>query len=786
VTLETNRAERQRALEDFSLAGRALVEAITELGANALRTVAVDLPTGWGLGATGGLVRRDVCPGSDLDVVLLHPKGVSDDRVAEAGNALWYPLWDAGYRVTPLSHTLDSALKLARNDLVVATSFLSLRHIAGEVAPIEELSARATRDWQKNAVSWLKQLASATMARHEQFGEVAFLLEPDLKEGRGGLRDTHAIGWAVASAHDVVQSALETPLADLDLSVDVLVAARAELHRRTKRQADRLLLQEQDEVASRLGYASADMLMAAVSDAARTIAWSSDRFWWRVERDLTTRLSKRLSKPIPVAPDVALQFGALVLTDDARVEDPSLILRSAATAAQLQTVLGRSLLQRLSADAIGPSGVWPNEARRSLLSLLGAGEHALVVIEALDRYGLLARVLPEWSAVRSKPQRNAYHRFTVDWHLCHAVVEATAFVRDVARPDLLLLGAWLHDIGKGFPGDHTEVGEVIIEQIATRMGFPVEDVSVLVRLCRYHLLLAETATRRDLSDPGTIRMVADAVGDVDFLHLLRALTEADSRATGSSAWSDWKARLILELVDRTASLLAGHRPPDIVGFPYVRHLSLMDRVRTTRSIVIEVVDGDELGELVRCSVAAPDRPGLLAALAGVFSLHGVEIVTADAWTSDDGIAVDDLRVVRRVGGETNWTRVENDLKAALDGSLDLDTKLQQKAKSYANVRKREAAAPARAELLIDNEVSETATVVEVRAPDSIGLLWRVADVIGEVGLDIRHAKVATLGHEVVDVFYVQQLSEDGRTRVSDASLLSELERRLDSALVELR
>ncbi len=734
-----------------------LVGALTKVAIDALERVSSALPDRWSLAVTGGLVREDLCPGSDLDVVLIHPKDASDDQVATVGNELWYPLWDGGYRVTPLAHTIDSATKLARTDLVVATSLLTLRHLAGDPTGTQLLSERVQHDWSKRAKQWLRRLANSTADRHEQSGEVAFLLEPDLKEGRGGMRDAHAIAWAMATGHSVVASALEVQLEELKAPLHVLVGARAELQRRTKRPADRLLLQEQDDVATRLGYHNADELMGAVSDAARTIAWSSDRFWWRVDRDLSTKISARLQKPIPVAPDLALQFGALVLADDADVEDPSLILRAAATAARLRTVLGRSLLQRLSTEAVGPQGTWTSEARRSLLTLLGAGPDSLVVIEALDRYGLLARVLPEWSAVRSKPQRNAYHRFTVDWHLCHAAVEATAFVRDVARPDLLLLGAWLHDIGKGFPGDHTEVGEVIIERVATRMGFPPDDVDVLVRLCRFHLLLAETATRRDLADPGTTRLVADAVLDVDFLYLLRALTEADSRATGASAWSDWKARLLRELVERTARLLEGHRPLDVQGFPLDRHLPLMERVRRTGSVVVSVMsEVDDSVGISLCSVAAPDRPGLLAAVAGVFSLHGVDIVTADAWTSEDAIAVDDLRVARRIGGETNWSRVESDLNAALAGSIDLEAKLLQKARSYANIRKRVSADAPSFDVLIDNDVSSTSTVIEVRAPDAIGLLWRVADVFATTGLSIRHAKVTTLGHEVVDVFYVGQ------------------------------
>lgn len=770
------RATRQHLLEDSSLVGVALAEVLADTVRSTVALLATEIPSGWALGITGGAVRRELCPGSDVDLVLLHPKKASSDQIADVGNQIWYPLWDAGYSITPLSHSIDSAIELAENDLVVATSWLDVAPVAGEAALIDELVRRARSRWQRKAKSRLLSLAELIAERHSTAGEVAFLLEPDLKEGRGGLRDLHALRWAERSEHESTRNAAELPPEEVARAARTILAARVELHRATKRRGDRLLLQEQDAVASALGYASADALMEEVSSAARTIAWNSDRFWWRVRRDLDTKTVGRMSRPLRIAPGLAMQFGALVLAEDADTQDPSLALRAAAIAAHQSTVLGRSLLQRLAQEAPATPNPWPPEVLRALLSLLGAGANALPVIESLDRYNLLSRVLPEWSAVRSKPQRNAYHRFTVDWHLCHTAVEATRLVRHVARPDLLLLGAWLHDIGKGFPGDHTEVGEVLIEDIATRMGYPQADVDVLVRLCSHHLLLAETATRRDLSDPGTAAMVAEAVKDIDFLQLLRALTEADSLATGPSAWSDWKRRLLDELTARTAAQMVGHRPAEVVGFPTERHVRIMREAEAHQTICVDVSEADGV-EI--CTVAAPDRSGLLAALAGSLSLNGVEVVSADAWTSDEGIAVDELRVARRVGGETNWRRVEQDLHAALAGSLDLESKLAEKAKTYQRSRKAQSAIPAATEVLVDHDVSENSTVFEVRAPDAIGLLWRIARVIGGFGLDIRHAKVATLGHEVVDVFYLRQPSEAGYTKVG-----AELAERLRLSLLD--
>ena len=532
----------------------------------------------------------------------------------------------------------------------------------------------------------------------------------------------------------------------------MILGARAELHRRTARPGDRLLLQEQDGVAAGLGYQHADHLVAAVSAAARTIAWTSDQFWRRVGRHVEKKPKGwRAPNRIRLAPDLLMVDGEVALDAGAQVaSDPTLILRVGAFAAQATTLPSRATLRTLAAEAIGPDNPWPESARRALVTLFGAGQPAIAVLEALDRYGLLARILPEWEAVRSKPQRNAYHRFTVDRHLCETAANSAALVRRVARPDLLLLGAWLHDIGKGFPGDHTEVGRVIVADIARRIGFPPEDADVLVAMVEHHLLLPEVATRRDISDPGTIAAVAASVVDADRLDLLAALTEADSLATGATAWSDWKAGLVRDLVIRTKQVLAGHRPP--LAEPVAeRHPGLVGDVRSSAIARIAA-------SATMCVVVAPDRTGLFSIVAGVLSMHGVDVLAADVGTTDDGIAVEEFGVARRLGGDTNWKRVETDLRAALNGELDVETKLAEKVRAYAAPRKRAAAAESpRAEVLIDNDVSMSDTIIEVRATDGLAVLHRVTAVLAHHAIDIRHAKVATIGHEVVDAFYVRRV-----------------------------
>ena len=721
--------------------------------------------------AVGGYGRRELCPGSDLDLVLVH-RGRKDVR--QVAERLWYPIWDAGVRLDHSVRTLKEALRVADEDLKAALGLLDARPVAGSASLAAELAERTAAQWRKRSQRGLTLLGEAVRARHAEYGEVAFLLEPEVKEGRGGLRDFHALR-AAALASPVVPAADEA----LTAAHETLLGVRTELHRATGKALDRLLLQEQDAVAAALGHPDADALMATVADAARTLAWRSDEGWRRIASALAGPRGRTSGRDHPLGPGLVLREDEVVLAHDADPgADPSLVLRAAVAAAESGALLARPLLDRLTAEAPPLGDPWPVSARHALVSLLGTGPAAVAVLEALDQHGLLVRVLPEWAAVRSKPQRNAYHRFTVDRHLCEAAANAAALTRQVSRPDLLLVGAWLHDIGKGFtdePGgrgkrDHTDAGVEVVERIARRMGFDEADVAVLVGLVRHHLLLPDVATRRDLDDPATVAAVAAAVDDRDMLELLAALTEADSLATGPSAWGAWKAGLVGELVERVAAKLQGHHLDAGPSLPTPEHRQLM--ARGEQAVLVE---GDSV------TVVAPDRPGLFSRVAGTLALHGLDVRSAAA-SSDAGMAVEVFEVERAFDRPPDWDRVRSDLSRALTGRLSLEARLAQRVRAYAGRRRAAAARPAQARVLFDQDASDTATVVEVRAPDGIGVLYRITRALADCDLDVRTAKVSTLGHEVVDAFYVTDA--DGE-KVVDPEHLREVELSVLDALARV-
>jgi len=735
-------SERAALLADVGLTGPALRTALAALYDGWLAGLLGDPGPGIALVAVGGLGRCEMAPGSDLDLVLVHA-GV--DRIGAVADALWYPIWDTGVGLDHSVRTVAEALAVAADDLKAALGLLDARHIAGDAGLSAELLTRTRAAWRAGAATWLPELRTAVLERAATEGEVAFLLEPDLKSARGGLRDLHAL-QALAAAQ-----VADPPGGQVRAAAQVLLDVRAELHRSTagagRRTVDRLLLQEQDAVAAALSYADADALMAAVSGAGRVIAYESDTTWRRISpapprrRLLGRRTGRRgaARERQPLADDVVAQGGEVVLARDADPSgDPVLVLRVAQAAARADLPIAPHTLDRLAAQCPTIPAPWPRPALDAFVGLLAAGGPAVHVFEALDQAGLLVGLLPEWASVRSKPQRNSYHRFTVDRHLVEAAAAAAGLTRRVARPDLLLLGALLHDIGKGLPGDHTVVGMKVVAELAPRLGLPPPDVDVLVAMVEHHLLLPDVATRRDLDDPATARAVADAVGSGQVLELLHALSEADAAATGPAAWSRWKAGLVDSLVARTAALLAGTPPPGPAPLA-----DWQEALVAGQAFALQA-QGDEV------TVVAPDRPGLLGLFTGVLALHRLDVRSASLFPRN-GTAVTVCRVAPRFGRLPDWTVVRADLRRALDGELDLEPMLAAREAAYAP-RVSLPVAPATVHLV--DGASDAATVLEVRAADAIGVLYRITSALARCGVDVRTAHISTLGADVVDAFYV--------------------------------
>lgn len=771
-------AARLRLLQEKTQSGpprRAALAKLTDDWLNALFTTAARETgaRGVALVAVGGYGRGELSPRSDLDLLLLHDG--SAESVAALADRIWYPVWDLGLALDHSVRTPAEARKTAGEDLKVQLGLLDARHVAGDLGLLTKLRTTVFADWRNHAAKRLPELDELCRERAERQGELQYLLEPDLKEARGGLRDATALRAVAASW------LADAPREGLDGARRQLLDARDALHLTTGRATDRLALQEQDPVAAELGLLDADVLLRQVYEAARTISYASDVTWREVNRVLRARsVRPRLramlgGKPVPernpLADGVVEQDGEAVLALAARPErDPVLPLRAAAAAAQAGLPISLHAVRRLAAASKPLPSPWPAEAREELVTLLGAGESTIPVWEALEAEGLITRLLPDWERVRCRPQRNPVHTWTVDRHLVEAAVQASAMTRRVSRPDLLLVSALLHDIGKGWPGDHSVGGEAIARDIAARIGFDGEDTEVIATVVRHHLLLVDTATRRDLDDPATVSSVAARIGSIGTLELLHALTEADALATGPAAWSSWRAGLVTDLVARVAAVLTGEATPEPEPeAPSAEQERLAVEALRTGGPVLALhaqtpEDSEEPEPVgVELLIALPDQPGVLPAAAGVLALHRLTVRAADLRAvelptdiGEASVLLLNWRVAAAYGSLPQASRLRADLVRALDGSLDIPARLAEREAAYPRRRGVQAPPP---RVRVAPGSSHRATVIEVRAQDAPGLLHRIGHALEEAAVRVRSAHVSTLGSNAVDTVYVTR--EDG-------------------------
>ena len=699
------------------------------------------------LAAVGGYGRGELSPGSDLDILFLHTGKVSADDLKAFVNDVLYPLWDkksVDHSVRTRSETRDAA----SSDLRVATGLLDIRFIAGNPDLVAGVQLDALDFWRKNAKENLANLHKSLQERHVRAGELAYLLEPDLKEARGGLRDIQALRAISLSA------AIAVPLEKISWAEGTLNNVRESLHIASGRGKDRLLFQEQDKVAKLLNYPDADAMMSDVARAARTVDYLLNYTWHALEHKGKDGLGRILKRPriTTVAKNVSASNREIVIDPFTSLDDdPVCGLRAAATAAQLGLPLSLDTCTELSENLKSGQGKlptpWPREARELLISLIGAGEAMVGIFESLDQEEIIFEWIPEWMSVRSLPQRNALHRHTVDRHMVETAVHAAKLTRKVQRPDLLLFAALFHDIGKGAHEDHSVRGVRLIEPIAQRIGFDAKEIEILKNLVLHHLLLSSTATRRDLDDPATIQSIVSLIPDVNTLELLHALSIADGEATGSAGWSDWKATLVNDLVQRVKRALAG------AEFAQQPEVSAEQMAQAEKGELRVTLEEHSSGYAVE--VISPDKPGLLSIVAGVFNISRLDVKSARTKTLGNSAVMYWIVTPEPHAPETSATKLHGLIADALLDSKDVEEKLIARAAAYASIPSIPVPDP---EVEIFTDAATDATVIEVRSHDRPGLLFRIGAAITQSKIDIRSAIVTTLGAEAIDTLYVTELT----------------------------
>lgn len=759
------RAARDRLIADGSVVGSELRARLTARYDQWLAgLVPQDQPIA--LVAVGGLGREEPAPYSDLDLVLLHD--LPAKKVRAVADSIWYPVWDSGVGLDHSVRTVEETAGLAASDVKVSLGLLDVRFIAGDEQLAGEARARIAAAWRVNAATRAEQLQQMALERVEGFGQVAYLLQPNLKQSYGGLRDAMILR-ALARAQ------LIDLRPELRAAIGTLLDVRGEVHRHAGKPNDVLLAQDRASIAGSLGLAGGTELLRQVNGAGRIVAHALDTAFRRAAsrraESASGGLRARLRRPTRLGPvreglakDVVTHAGEVVLARDARpTSDSGLLLRVARAAAYADLPISTFTLDRLRIESPVDVALWTDEMRHDFVALLAAGPPLLRVWESLDQHGLLVRLLPEWDHVRSLAQHNAVHTFTVDRHLLQTALEVDGTNIAVSRPDLLRIGALLHDIGKGRPGDHSEAGAGIARDIAARMGFPAADCEVIDKMVRYHLLLPSTAQRRDLTDPRTVAAVLDRVGPSPLLvDLLHALSLADSKATGPAAYSQWKSDLIAELVHRVKAAQAGE-PIDELDM--VDELAA-DLLAGDPAEPVSAAVGRAPGAYQRLVVVLRDASIPTSQVAGVASLSSLNIRRARL-SEVDGARLMDVIVEPRFGSMPRMQELAETFRRVADGSLDLRERLARKAAAY------DKPVSGGLHLRWVEGAATNASVIEVQAADRTALLYRLMGAFEAAGAQVRSAVIESYGPDVVDTFYLQ--TSEGKTLGRECRHAVELE-----------
>jgi len=800
--------------------------------------------------ALGGYGRGELHPLSDVDLMVVYD-GEMSPYVQRMMQELLYSLWDLGLHVGHSLRSLDDCVAMARTDFPSRTSMQEARFLAGE----RRLFARFQRVLRENVfrrdfAQFLETTLVERDARYRKHGASPYIGEPNVKESAGGLRDMHTAMWLGAAKfgartlRELTDKGLITPReqAAADAALTFLWRVRNELHFFSGHKNDVLTRDLQPRIAKNLGYENdettlgVERFMRDYYLHARVIHRVSKRLIARCQETLSRRGSaERRQRQQALADGLVFFDGRLHLAD----RDPSQLRTDPARLMKVFWHLHR-LGCELSLDlerAIEDSLHLVDEAfRRSdgvrelFLDVCRTWGRAAQTFSEMHELGFLGRYLPEFGALTCLVQYDVYHKFSADQHSLLAVehLEALApgqsaesegaahVLSEVEKPELLMLGMLLHDIGKAKGHGHVAKGIPLVRELTARVGLQAADGAAVEFLVAHHLTMSHVAQRRDIDDPKTITDFAAAVGDPSRLRMLYLLTYADMRAVGPGVLTPWQARILHELYARTLASLTGGRvarpsrtrlaerlhaaAKGEVDLQAVKaHLAMMtDRYLESTSVQrmaehLRMLDGlgespvvtalfhhPDLGssDLV---VVTRDLPGLFALIAGTLAASDANIISAQIHTRADGIAIDTFQVNDPagdvIGSPAHWARTLDALRAVLTGEQTVPALLARR-----RAAGREATGPGGpSKIALDNQLSDTATVIEVKCPDRLGLLYLITKTLAGLGLDIVSARIATEIDQAFDTFYVQD--REGR-KIEDPETLERARAALEQALAQ--
>ena len=762
--------------------------------------------------AVGGYGRAELAPYSDIDLLLLYAPSEKSD-LSPLISGILYPLWDLGLDVSCSSRSISECLKMAQADLQVKTSLIDARYLDGEYEFFRSLYGLFSKKiLHRNVREFAATLMGELRQRHQKYEVPEYVLEPNIKEGEGGLRDFQMGCWAVRAKYktDRWESILFPDHSrTLGKGIDFLWTLRNQLHLLSGRRQDDLTFELQEKIAPILGFPAGppgiEEMMRQVHISARRVLNFSVGL---LERVISEPSGLKRGLDYFKRGRIDEHFG--IRNGELRLLDPVLFKRDPP---QLMTLFAHCQTYRVRMDFRTEEAVLEalhfiddrfrqNEAvNRTFLSILRKGEGMKIVLEKMHELGFLTHYIPEFSEIEGKVHYDLYHVHPVDVHSLLALEEMerlwkgdyqdkypllTSLIREIEKPEVLYLTALLHDIGKGKEGNHSLTGKEMVKVIAKRMGLSSEEIGLMEFLVSRHLFMLETALRRDLHDEGAMVRFANEAENLLRLKMLYLLTFADVKAVGPEAWTHWKDSLLMELFMKTSRVLEKGEdtqpslkrdeiirkleeslPPDVVAqvvedLP-TRYLScfswkeIVEHIELGRSLEKESLFATwEIDEGTRAKVTTctKNRYGLFFKIAGSMFVNRLNILEAQIHTWGNGVALDTFRVEDTTGeAERHLQQFKKDLEAILSGSLSLKDLLSQRKES--NGLKKKVIPAVAAEVTVNNRGSDFYTLIEISGEDRMGILYEITQTLTDHGCDIHFARISTLGNRLLDVFYVQ-------------------------------
>lgn len=769
--------------------------------------------------AVGGYGRGVLAPFSDLDLLFLRP-WKSSPHSEQVIEFMLYVLWDLGLKVGQAARSLDECLKLARDDMTVRTTLLEARWLAGDQALAETLITKFRQQVSKSDPRpFIAAKLEERDVRHQKAGAVRYKVEPNVKDGKGGLRDLNSLFWiarSLAPDSPLGERVLEGLLTSrerrtFEEAFDFLWRTRAHLHLTAGRAVETLTFDLQPEVARRMGWRgrgdepAVERFMRRYFLVARDVGALTRAMSAQLEarqQKKAQSLSRGLSRLLPGRRKKLAVEGFLIDEGRLSVTGPEVFARAPLKLLTLFVEADRHDLdlhpEAFSAVSRSLSLVTPKlrrdpEASKAFLDVLARGQRPYRVLTIMNETGLLGRFLPEWGRIVGQTQFNMYHAYTVDEHTLQAVglindiwrgklkddhPLASDIVHRIVDFEVLMLAMLLHDVGKGGERGQLEDGAIAARRACERLGVDSRRIELVIWLVRHHLALSDYAQKRDVADPETVQGFAELVGEPERLRMLLVLTAADIRAVGPGVWNNWKGRLMRDLFSRVDALFRGEAfdgEDPLADWP-----ELTARAREHGAAVQAgaAAEGDPHAT-TQVAVAAGDRPGLFADLAAVLSAAGADVVSARVATAADGTALDVFEVQDGAGapyGQAEPRRLTR-LVAALERAARGEDVAVQTAAPPISARR--AAFEVRPVVAIDAEAADRATVIEVSGADRPGLLADLARTLSDAGLSIRSAHIASFGARAVDAFYV---TDDKGRKPRDGAGMERLAAALEAVL----